>query len=108
MMYMSAHTKQENITRLANYRRISLQEAVTPVEDSIPSFLSLVSNVGPYDCCVALDCAHVIVKVFDMASHEQFMIPCFAVARRRSGPSWTTSSPWRAAWSWSTPCRRSP
>jgi hypothetical protein len=45
-MYMSAHTKQENITRLANYRRISLQEAVTPVEDSIPSFLSLVSSVG--------------------------------------------------------------
>lgn len=33
---------KENITRLANYRRISLQETVTPVDESIPSFLSLV------------------------------------------------------------------
>lgn len=33
---------QENITRLANYRRISLQESVSPVDETIPSFLALV------------------------------------------------------------------
>jgi hypothetical protein len=74
-MYMSAHTKQENITRLANYRRISLQEVVTPSEDSIPSFLSLVSSVDSSNRCVARACAHVLVNVFRMAPPPVRPIP---------------------------------
>jgi len=33
---------KENVTRLANYRRISLEEFVTASDESIPSFLSLI------------------------------------------------------------------
>ena len=36
---------KENITRFANYRRISLEEFVTPSEATIGSFLSLVSKL---------------------------------------------------------------
>lgn len=35
---------KENLTRLANYRRISMQENVTPNDNSISVFLGLVSS----------------------------------------------------------------
>jgi hypothetical protein len=36
---------KETITRFANYRRVNLQEYVTPNDGSIPSFLGLVRNL---------------------------------------------------------------
>ena len=35
---------KENITRLANYRRIQLEEKLTAVRESVPSFIGLVSE----------------------------------------------------------------
>jgi hypothetical protein len=36
---------KENITRLANYRRISIEEAIHPVDLALVGFLSLVSTI---------------------------------------------------------------
>lgn len=60
---------QENITRLANYRRISLQESVSAVDESIPSFLSLVrEETGLRVCDLHCICGVLCVSVVGWAA----------------------------------------
>ena len=44
-MYVCLWVDQENVTRLANYRRVALEEFLTTHEASVPTFLALVSDI---------------------------------------------------------------
>ena len=55
---------QENITRLANYRRVQLEESLTANDASVPSFMSLVKQNRTIDYRLLIISSHWLALMY--------------------------------------------